>query len=133
MFALHPRLEADSLYITDLGICQARLMNDQRVPWVVLIPQVDDARELHHLPGRDRENIWEDIHHTATVMEQLFAPDKINLGALGNLVPQLHIHVVCRFQQDPAWPGPIWGAGTPVPYDPQKAEETLARLKKALE
>lgn len=131
MFALHPRLAEDTAPVTDLPLCAVRLMNDARWPWLILVPRREGARELHGLSTADRAAAMDEIALASAVLERLYAPDKLNVGALGNLVPQLHIHVVGRFQGDPAWPGPVWGSGPAVPYDAPALEQALARLREA--
>lgn len=118
MFHLHPRLAADTAPVVDLDLCTVRLMEDAELPWLVLVPRLPDARELHHLSLPQRQQALEEVTRASLVLERLFAPDKLNIGALGNVVAQLHIHVVARWQGDRAWPGPIWGAGNARAYDP---------------
>ena len=91
-------------------------MNDSRFPWLILVPEREGAREIHELTPADRAVLIEEIARVGEVMARLFQPDKLNVGALGNIVPQLHVHVVARFAADPAWPGPVWGSGAAVPY-----------------
>ena len=132
MFVLHPRLQADTAAVADLAVCTVRLMNDARWPWLILVPQRTDLRELHALPQAERAAVMEEIALASRVLERLHQPDKLNVGALGNLVPQLHIHVVGRFQNDPAWPGPVWGSGPARPYGAADLAQAVARLRGAL-
>ncbi|HXH03618.1 MAG TPA: HIT family protein [Candidatus Competibacteraceae bacterium] len=128
-FTLHPRLAQDSLPVADLPLCQVRLMNDARFPWLLLVPRRDGLRELHQLDAGERVRLIEEIALVSRVLELVYRPDKLNIGALGNLVPQLHVHVVARFQSDAAWPGPVWGSGAAHPYPAERLAQTLERLR----
>ncbi len=132
MFTLHPRLAADTLEIADLPLCKVLLMKDARYPWLILVPRRDGLREIHQLKVRARSELMEEIAQCSQIIESLFAPDKINVGALGNLVPQLHIHVIGRRTDDAAWPGPVWGVGETEPYDRNKLKTTRSLLMSAL-
>lgn len=132
MFQLHPRLARDTLPVTTLELCTVRLMNDCRFPWVILVPRREHAVELHRLPPTDQALLVAESGRVADALERLFAPDKLNLGALGNVVPQLHWHVVARHRTDPCWPGPVWGCGTAEPYDGDTGEQRAASMRDAL-
>lgn len=132
MAELHPQLRKDTFDIVTLDLCRVLLMNDRRFPWLILVPDRADAREWHHLSEDDQGLSMREVTQAARALEDIFAPDKINIGALGNLVPQLHIHVIARFDTDPAWPGPVWGFGAAEPYDAPSREATLAKLRDAL-
>jgi diadenosine tetraphosphate (Ap4A) HIT family hydrolase len=97
-FALHPQFETDSLLIRDLPLCQLRLQNQSAVPWLVLVPRRADIREIHQLIAGDRVQLMEEIAQASQALSALYSPDKINIGALGNIVPQLHVHVIGREQ-----------------------------------
>ena len=127
-FTLHPRLESDSLLIRDLPLSQLRLQNQKNVPWLLLVPRRAEAREIFDLTAEDRAVLMDEITQTARVLTDLYSPDKINIGALGNIVPQLHIHVIARFSTDPAWPASIWGAVQPAPYSVHSLPEIKAKL-----
>ena len=132
MFELHTRLQADTQLLGDLPLCRVLLAKDSQYPWLILVPRVDNLREIHHLAPAQQQQLMQESCAVATLMEQALSPDKINIGALGNLVPQLHLHHVARFTTDKAWPGPIWGAHSALPYDPQalrtQADSWRARL-----
>jgi diadenosine tetraphosphate (Ap4A) HIT family hydrolase len=115
-FALHPTLARDTVEIAALSLCRLLLMNDRRFPWLILVPERESLREIHELAPADRTDLVEEIARASEALVRLFQPDKVNVGALGNLVPQLHVHVVARFAADAAWPGPVWGSGAAVPY-----------------
>jgi diadenosine tetraphosphate (Ap4A) HIT family hydrolase len=126
-FALDPRLAADTLEIAALPLCHVRLMDDRRFPWLILVPARAGATEIIDLDAGDRGRLIEEIASASTALRTVFRPDKLNVGALGNVVAQLHVHVVARTVGDAAWPGPVWG--TPrVPY----ADDERARHASAL-
>jgi diadenosine tetraphosphate (Ap4A) HIT family hydrolase len=107
-------------------------MNDRRFPWLILVPEREAVREIHELSPADRAVLIEEIARAGEVLDRLFHPDKLNVGALGNVVPQLHVHVVARTMGDSAWPGPVWGSGAAVPYSQDELEEVRERLAAAL-
>ena len=116
-FSLHEQLEADSLLMRDLALCQLRLQNQRAAPWLILVPRRAGMRELYQLEPADRAHVDGRNHAGLAGAEKLYAPDKINVAALGNLVPQLHIHVIARFTRDAAWPQPVWGKLSMEPYE----------------
>ncbi len=124
-FVLDPRLAADTVHLGDLALSRVLLMDDARFPWLILVPRRAEASEITDLAEADGIALWQEIRLAAGVMQALAKPDKINVGALGNVVGQLHVHVVGRFLSDPAWPGPVWGFGTRSPY-PLHASAQLA-------
>ncbi|MBL8706789.1 MAG: HIT domain-containing protein [Rhodospirillales bacterium] len=132
MFELHPRLAADTREVTRLPLCRVLLMNDRRFPWLILVPQRPEIREIHQLSPADRATLVEEIARVAQAMEKLHKADKMNVAALGNQVPQLHVHVIARFASDPAWPNPIWGRGTAEAYEPAQMATAIAAVKGAL-
>ena len=108
-------------------------MNDARFPWLILVPAKKGIRELHELIPNDQMRLMEEITLCSQLLEKIHTPDKINVGALGNLVPQLHIHVIARRHSDAAWPGPVWGFGKPEPYLKTEREQAIAEIQKAIE
>lgn len=135
MFELHPAFPATSEALGELALCHVRLQADARFPWLVLVPRIAGARELEDLSANDRAALMEEIviagRAVRAIGEALGRPvEKLNLGALGNLTPQLHVHVVGRRADDPAWPGPVWGAGVAEPHSRQalQAGMTAARV-----
>lgn len=124
-FVLDPRLAADTVHLGDLALSRVLLMDDARFPWLILVPRRVEASEITDLAEPDAAALWQEIRLATGVMQALAKPDKINVGALGNVVSQLHVHVVGRFRSDPAWPGPVWGFGTRTPY-PLHARAQLA-------
>ena len=132
MFSLNERLQADTRHVTDLGLCRVLLMNNALWPWLILVPMREEAVEIHRLEEGDQATLMREIALVSRVVERLFAPDKMNVGALGNMVPQLHVHVIGRTRVDPAWPGPVWGSGHARPYEPAEATALIDRLAEAL-
>lgn len=131
-FILHPQLKADCYEICQHGAVKILLLNDARYHWLILVPSLPDIIEWIDLP----EAVQLELHHNvmlcANVLRNLYAPDKINIGALGNLVSQLHVHVLARFTDDPAWPSPVWGHSPAEPYNPDAVEGTLEEIRSAL-
>lgn len=115
-FTLAPRLEADSVFLADWPLCQLRLMDDARFPWLILVPRRKGLEEWTELSAQDSAVLSEEIARAGRGLAQMFNPRKLNVGALGNIVRQMHVHVVARFETDAAWPGPVWGQGTRVAY-----------------
>ena len=128
-FTLHPTLARDTVEVTRLPLCRVLLMKDRRFPWLILVPERESVREIHELPARDRAVLIEEIAQASEALTRLVQPDKLNVGALGNIVPQLHVHVVARSASDSAWPGPVWGSGPAVPYPEDELEEMCGRLR----
>ncbi len=114
---LHPQLQKDCHLLGHLKLSTVLLLNDARYPWIILVPQRPDLRELIDLDSGDRIQLLEESSLVQQVLLDLFRPEKLNVGALGNLVPQLHLHHVARFSDYPAWPGPVWGHSPAQPYD----------------
>ncbi|TAN60310.1 HIT family protein [bacterium] len=131
MFALDDKLKQGSAEVASLDLCLVLLMNDKTWPWLILVPRVKNAREIRELSKPDRTLLMEEIVIASNVIERLYKPDKINIGALGNVVPQLHVHVIGRFKSDKAWPGPVWGALPPVPYAAHELQDAIKDLKNA--
>ncbi len=108
-FQLHPQLAKDTTIIGHFPLCLVLLHRDNVAPWIILVPKRSEMKELHHLPMQEQQQFLIESQAISQALEAIFQPDKINLGALGNLVPQLHIHHIARHINDMAWPGPIWG------------------------
>jgi diadenosine tetraphosphate (Ap4A) HIT family hydrolase len=130
-FDLDPRLAADTIPVGDLALSSVLLLDDARFPWFVLVPRRAGATEITDLAAADAALLMGEIRTATRVMLNLAKPDKVNLGALGNVVAQLHVHVVGRFRSDPAWPGPVWGHGARQPY-PDHAAAALVERAAAL-
>ncbi len=132
-FALDPRLEADGPMIARIDNCQLRMVDDARFPWLVLIPEVPGAAELFDLPEAEAAKVLSLACRLGAAMKATFAADKINLGALGNVVPQLHLHIVARKTDDDAWPGPVWGAGVRRPMAETEKAARCAAFRRIVE
>ncbi|ACY18575.1 histidine triad (HIT) protein [Haliangium ochraceum DSM 14365] len=130
-FVLHERLRADTVEIGRLPLCRVLLARDGRYPWVILVPARAGIREAHELPAGERERLARESAAVAARMQSHFAADKMNVAALGNMVPQLHVHHVARFAGDDAWPAPIWGAHPAAPYDDAALAARVRELRAA--
>ena len=128
MFKLHPRLEQDTSVIGDFPLCRLLLMNDANYPWFILIPRRAEIREIFELERCDQKQLLEESSHLSQVLSNIFQADKLNIAALGNMVPQLHIHHIVRYQTDQAWPNPVWGLFPTRPYTERARQETRAGL-----
>ncbi|HET7561363.1 MAG TPA: HIT domain-containing protein [Rhodanobacteraceae bacterium] len=128
-FALDGRLVADTAFVCDWALCRVLLMDDARFPWLILVPRAPGAVELDDLAPHDRTTLLHEIERAMQVLRNIAPCDKLNIGALGNIVRQLHVHVVARTVGDAAWPGPVWGSGAAVRYEPTAREALVARLR----
>jgi diadenosine tetraphosphate (Ap4A) HIT family hydrolase len=131
-FALDERLAKDSFVVGDLPLCRALLMNDSRWPWLILVPRQNGLAELTDLDPADRGRLIEETARAADWLKAHAKADKINVGALGNVVRQLHVHIVARSAGDPAWPGPVWGFGAAVPYEDAAFRAFIAAARQGL-
>jgi diadenosine tetraphosphate (Ap4A) HIT family hydrolase len=132
MFELDPRLTADTEGLGMLGLCRVLLMRDARYPWLILVPAKPDLVEISDLAPEDRIVLMEEITVAGTALASLYRPEKINTGALGNIVRQLHVHIVARNTGDPAWPGPVWGHSPAEPYDAAALEVRIKEIRRSL-
>ncbi len=128
MFELAEALRNDTLFLADWPLCRVLLMNDSQYPWLILVPRREGIREIYELSASDRDQLWHESVWLGRRLMEVFAGDKLNVAALGNQVPQLHLHHVVRYRQDPAWPGPIWGKHPPRPYESDALAEIRSRL-----
>ena len=131
-FQLHPTLDADTHLISTMDDCQILLMDDARFPWLILVPQASDVRELYELSEQQQQQTYRAILRISKALAEHSRADKMNVAALGNQVPQLHIHIIARYQTDSAWPGPVWGVGQVERYSKIELERTLDSLILAL-
>ena len=130
-FNLHPDLSRDGIYLGSFPLCQVLLINDSAYPWFVLVPQRENIRDTIDLSKSDYEALLTESRALSIAIMKLFDGEKLNVAALGNITPQLHLHHVVRFAADPAWPGPIWGVQPLQPYSDQQIEEIRIRLNSA--
>jgi diadenosine tetraphosphate (Ap4A) HIT family hydrolase len=128
-FELHPQLAADTVWVGDLPLCRLLLMNDRQYPWTILVPRRAGLREIYELHESDQLRFWRESAQLSQILMTAFSGDKLNVAALGNMVPQLHVHHIVRFKDDPAWPAPVWGKHPAQPYDSAALNERLNLLR----
>ena len=128
---LHQQLADDTAPVIELALCEVRLMDDANHPWLVLVPRIADMVEIIDLDPAQRTQLAAEIDAASRVLKALFKPHKLNVAALGNLVPQLHVHVIARYSDDIAWPRPVWGNATARPYAPEELIERVSALRAA--
>ena len=131
-FTLDSRLEADTFLVGELQLSRVLLMNDARFPWVILVPRRACLREIIELNPKDRATLYREMESVSEAMQRLFTPTKLNVAALGNMVAQLHVHIIARFDIDAAWPKPVWGVGTRELYAQHAAHTRVTALSRAL-
>lgn len=131
-FSLHPQLAADCTLAADAPLSQLLLMNDSQYPWFILVPRRAGLREIYELDSADQQQLLAESVALGRAAMQAYGGDKLNVAALGNMVPQLHVHHVVRRVGDPAWPAPVWGRHPPIAYTPQQCGERLAALRPLL-
>jgi diadenosine tetraphosphate (Ap4A) HIT family hydrolase len=129
---LHPQLQADCLVIGRFPLCHLLLMRDANYPWFILVPDRDGVEEIYQLESGDRQQLMHESVQLSRALVTAFAPDKLNIAALGNVVPQLHVHHIVRYRDDAAWPAPVWGRVPARPYGPDGLADLLGRLEPAL-
>jgi diadenosine tetraphosphate (Ap4A) HIT family hydrolase len=132
VFALDTQLAAETVLVADWALSRVLLRDDARFPWLVLVPRRANVVEMHDLQHAERMVLIEEIARASRGLKHITGAAKINVGVLGNLVPQLHAHVVARTLDDAAWPGPVWGHGFTVPYGRPARDALLARLRSRL-
>lgn len=132
MFELHTQLDKDTVPIGDLELCRVLLMNDANYPWLILVPRREEIVEIFQLTAVDQQRLMTEISTVASALAAHYRADKINIGALGNVVPQLHVHIIARYQDDPAWPRPVWGAAVTRNYADEMLIATVAELSELL-
>lgn len=128
-FTLDARLAADTVPLGDLAVSRVLLMDDARFPWLILVPCRPGLTEIADLSDDDASALMGEIRLATRVLQSLSRPDKVNVAALGNVVAQLHVHVLGRFRSDPAWPGPVWGQGAREPYPPHARLQLVERAR----
>lgn len=131
-FELDARLERDSQPLMWLGLCELRILDERRWPWLMLIPQRPGIVELHELSPLDQTMVTFELNMVSQALKQVTGCQKINIGALGNVVSQLHVHVVARNEADPAWPGPVWGHSAREPYRREDLHQFASAVRSAL-
>jgi diadenosine tetraphosphate (Ap4A) HIT family hydrolase len=127
-FQLHPRLQQDCITIGRFELCRLLMMNDSQYPWFILVPEISNLTELYQLDKTQREMLMEESCYLAENLAKLFQADKMNIANIGNMVAQLHIHHIVRYQTDNAWPAPVWGRFAAVPYTEAQREERVSQV-----
>ncbi len=128
-WSLHPQLHADTAFVCDLPLSRLLVMNDANFPWLILVPRRVGASELFDLSGADQAALASEIALVSRALKDATRCDKLNVAAIGNVVPQLHIHIVARFTGDALWPKPVWGAAPPRAYDPAALERFVTAMR----
>lgn len=131
-FALDPQLVKDTVPVVDWPLCRVLLMNDAAYPWLVLVPRRDGLRDLDEVAEADLPLLSQEIQRASRALKRTTGAHKMNVAALGNISPQLHIHIIARFTDDAAWPRPIWGVQPAQPYGAQTLIERIGALERAL-
>lgn len=129
---LHPQLGEDTHPVASWPLCELRLMDDANHPWLILVPRVAAAVEITDLDPAQQQQLVREVDQASRLLQAAFRPHKINVAALGNLVPQLHVHVIARYREDIAWPKPVWGMAAAQPYAPEALVERIGTLRAAL-
>jgi diadenosine tetraphosphate (Ap4A) HIT family hydrolase len=132
MFTLDPRLQQDTLLVGDFALCRLLLMNDAQFPWFILVPRREAVSEVFQLDIGDQHLLWQETTELAETLKDTFAADKMNIANLGNMVSQLHMHVIVRRRDDAAWPAPVWGKLPAQPYSAEQLTAVMAKLRMAL-
>ena len=133
MFTLDERLAADAVRVGRFDLSLVLMHKDAHYPWCILVPEREDVREIHHLDDEDQVRLIRESSHLAEVMTDIFRPVKMNIAALGNHVPQLHLHHIARFKEDVAWPNPVWGVAEPKVFAEEELQRRVRRLRASLE
>ncbi|MGA8276922.1 MAG: HIT family protein [Rhodanobacteraceae bacterium] len=131
-FKIDPRLAADTEGVGEMALSRVLLMDDVRFPWLILVPRIAGARELIDLDASDQTSLLAEVVTVGRALEDMVQPEKLNIAALGNVITQLHVHVIARFSNDAAWPQPVWGCGKRKPYTVQSRRQRVAALRAAL-
>lgn len=131
MFTLDTRLDQDTWLIGDLPLCRLLLSNDSNYPWFILVPRREGISELFQLDDCDQQLMWSEATALARVLKELFGAHKMNVATLGNVVSQMHMHVIVRYQTDAAWPAPVWGKLPAKPYAEAQVSEIRSKLRQA--
>ena len=132
VFALDPRLQQDTLPIGDFPLCRLLLSNDSNYPWFILVPRREDISEIFQLDVADQLQLWQETTALAETLKDSFDADKLNVATLGNVVSQLHMHVIVRKREDAAWPAPVWGKHPANPYNAEQIAVIRERLRLVL-
>jgi diadenosine tetraphosphate (Ap4A) HIT family hydrolase len=132
MFELHPQLAKDCIVVCDLPLCRVLLTNDKQYPWLILVPMKNGMKEIIDLSDAEQQTLWQESAKISRILQSLFQPDKLNVAALGNMVPQLHMHHIARFKTDAAWPAPIWGMHPAVAYSDEEIGQIVRSINELI-
>lgn len=133
MFTLDQRLQQDTVLLGDFPLCRLLLMNDANYPWFILVPRRDEVSELFQLDAQEQQQLWRESTELAEVLKDTFKADKMNVATLGNVVSQLHMHVIVRHKDDPAWPAPVWGKHPAKAYSDEQVAALRDKLRMVLD
>lgn len=131
-WTLHPQLRIDTIHVGDLPLSQVLIIKDSNYPWLLLVPRRDNVSDIIDLNDVEQAQLITEINRVSVAVKAITKPDKLNIAALGNLVPQLHIHIIGRRKSDAAWPRPVWGAVDPVGYDPVEMSAFKTALRQRI-
>ena len=131
-WSLHPQLERDTVNIGDLPLCRVLVIQDANYPWLLLVPRRPDVVEVIDLDEVEQAQLMTETTRVARVLREITKCDKLNIAALGNVVPQLHVHVIARRKTDAAWPRPVWGTAPPADHDPEELKAFIGALRKKI-
>lgn len=131
-WSLHPQLERDTIPFGDLPLSRVLIINDANYPWLLLVPRRHGAVELIDLNEVERAQLMTEIARVSSVLKEVTECDKLNVAALGNAVPQLHVHIIARRKTDKAWPKPVWGAVPPISHDSKELDRFMEAMKNKL-
>jgi len=132
IFQLHPQLQRDCFYVGRFSLSQVLMMNDSQFPWFILVPERDGVTESYQLAVQERACLQEESCFLAQALADIYRADKMNIAAIGNVVPQLHIHHIVRYRTDPVWPAPVWGRLAAVPYSDSARDEAIVKVREAV-
>jgi len=132
-FTLDTRLESDTFLIGEMPLCKVLLMNVSNFPWIILVPRVPKINELFHLNKSEKDNYQSETNYLLEQMSKLYNSHKMNIASLGNLVPQLHTHIIVRYKTDDAWPNPVWSYPKMIPYENHHSKLEIDKIKKLVD
>lgn len=131
-WTLHPRLEGDTVNLGDLPLCRVLIIKDANYAWLLLVPRRAEVNEITDLNEVEQAQLMTEITRVSRALKDVTGCDKLNIAALGNIVPQLHVHIIARRKTDPAWPKPVWGQAEPLPYDPVELDKIIAAMRRTI-
>ncbi len=127
-FQLHAQLEQDCFVVGQFELCLVLLLNDSQFPWFILVPQRENIREIYELQSEDQQLLIQESSYFSQQLATIFEAEKLNVAAIGNIVPQLHVHHIVRYQTDKAWPAPVWGKFAATPYTTQQRDSRISKV-----